>query len=80
MPARLARKPAGHDQRLSMAKHRPESLLLTVADIGCLLNLGATAVCDRDHLLKPARLGLKAREHRRYSWPMYLAYRALTTA
>ena len=80
MPAKLACKPKGHDHRVRTAKHRPESLLLTVADIGGLLNLGATAVCDRDHLLKPARLGLKAREHRRYSWAAYMAYRALTTA
>ena len=80
MPAKLARKPAGHDHRVSLARHRPEALTMTVADLACLLGLSPTAVCDRDHQIKPARLGLKARQTRRYSWAMYLAYRALTTA
>ena len=73
MPTTTA-KPLGHDHRVNLARHRPESRPLRVCDIAHLLTLSATAVRDRDAQLRPAMLGLKTKAARRYSWASYLAF------
>ena len=73
----LASKPFGHEHRVNLAKHRPESTPLRPCDLSCLLSLSVSAVHERDAQLRPAMLGLGARKTRRYSWAKYLAYLAI---
>ena len=77
--AKLTRRPLGHEHRVNMARHRPESTPLRPCDIACLTDLSLSAVHERDGQLKPAMLGLGARKTRRYSWASYLAYAASVT-
>ena len=67
-------EPFGHARRVVVAKHRPESRPLKVADIAVLLSLSATAVRDRDRQLRPALVGLAGKRQRRYSWASFVAY------